>query len=82
MTLVIPDYELTVSRRGLIKVRGELQEHEGRINDLTKKPSNFRPMVGTYADISKEASRRNNIQMDHGFLDYLYAPEPLVPAKA
>ena len=73
----IPDYELTASRRGLIKVRGELQEHPARLADLAAQPPHFRPLIGTYADVSKEANRRNNIQMDHGFLDYVYAPEPV-----
>jgi hypothetical protein len=73
----IPDYELTASRRGLIKHRGELIQHEGRYNALPEQPPYFRPLVGTYAEVSREAIRRNNIQSDHGFLDYVYAPEPV-----
>lgn len=73
-------FELVVSARGLIKNKGNLEEHEGRLNDLTPQPPNFRPLVGSYAAVSKEATRRNNVQLDSGFLDYLYAPE-LVGAK-
>ena len=69
-------YELTATRRGLIKTFGRMVEHEGRLNDLPMRPDNFRPMIGTYAQISAEAVRRNAIQTRGGFLDYLYAPEP------
>jgi len=78
----IPDYELTASRRGLIQYRGELIQHEGRYAALAEQPPYFRPMVGTYAEVSREAIRRNNIQSDHGFLDYIYAPEPVKVAAA
>jgi hypothetical protein len=78
--IVVPDYELTAAPRGLIKVKGELQEHPARLADLADKPPHFRPLIGTYAAVSKEAVRRNNIQMDHGFLDYVYAPEPVKAA--
>jgi len=69
-------YELVATRRGLIKTFGKMVEHEGRLNDLPLRPDGFRPMIGTYAAISAEATRRNAIQTRGGFLDYLYAPEP------
>lgn len=73
-------YELTASRRGLIRSRGRLVEHEGRYNDLPEIPVTFRPLIGNYAEVSKEACRRNEVQVHSGFMDYLYAPE-LVAAK-
>lgn len=68
-------YEMTAARRGFIMNRGKLTEHEGRLNELPEKPENFRPMIGSYGEVSKEASRRNEVQVHHGFMDYLYAPE-------
>lgn len=74
-------YELTASRRGLIKDMGRFVEHEGRLNDLPLRPVNFRPMYGTYAQVSAEAVRRNAAQQRSNFIDYLYAPEPRYGAR-
>ncbi len=73
--LHLQQFELVASRRGFIKANGKLEPHEGRYNDLTPQPENFRPLIGSYPAVAKEAARRNNAQIDHGFLDYLYAPE-------
>ncbi|QAY16188.1 hypothetical protein SEA_SONALI_76 [Arthrobacter phage Sonali] len=69
-------FELVASRRGLTMVYGKLTENKDRLADLPEKPHNFRPMIGTYAAVSAEANRRNEIQIRHNHLDYLYAPEP------
>ena len=70
-------FHLVASRRGLIKTFGKFEEHEGRLNDLPEQPENFRPVIGTYPDVAAAACHRNNVQIDHGFLDYLYAVERL-----
>lgn len=70
-------HELTATRRGLIKAFGKMVEHEGRLEDLPLRPENFRPMLGTYSQVAAEAVRRNAAQTRSGFLDYLYAPEPI-----
>jgi hypothetical protein len=70
-------YEMTAARRGLIMNMGKLTEHEGRFNELPERPENFRPMIGSYTAISAEANRRNFAQERSGFMDYLYAPEPV-----
>lgn len=69
-------YELTAARRGLVMNRGKLTENEARYNALPEVPDTYRPFIGNCADVSKEAGRRNEIQVHHGFMDYLYAPEP------
>ena len=79
-----PIYELTASPRGLTESMGKLVEDVDRLNSLPVKPENFRALVGSYQRVSNEAIRRNGAQMRSGFLDYLYAPEPLlvpVPIK-
>lgn len=75
-------YEMTAARRGAIMNSGKLTEHEGRYNELPEKPESFRPMIGNYAQIAAEASRRNEAQVRSGFLDYLYAPEPIGAAQS
>lgn len=68
-------FEMTASPRGAIMNRGVLEEHPGRLAELPKVPPHFRPMVGTYAALAAEASRRNEAQIRSGFLDYVYAPD-------
>lgn len=72
----IAQYELTASRKGCVEVNGKLEVHQGRLADLPERPAELRPLVGTYKRVSEEAVRRNKLQMQAGFLDYLYAPEP------
>lgn len=75
-------YEMTVSPRALTEVKGKLIEDAERLKGLAAKPDSFRPIVGTYQRVSNEAIRRNEAQIRSGFLDYLYAPEPVkVAAK-
>ncbi len=76
-TATEPAYELTAARRGLIMNRGKLTENEARYNALPEVPETYRHFIGSYAEVSKEANRRNEVQVHHGFMDYLYAPEPV-----
>lgn len=82
----IPDqaiYELTASPRALTEVRGKLVEDVARLSTLPASPANFRALIGSYYRVANEATRRNAAQMQSGFLDYLYAPEPFkVSAEA
>lgn len=70
------DYALTACRRGLVKDGSRFVEDAERLADLPLRPRDFRPMYGTYAQVSAEAGRRNAFQTRSGFIDYLYAPEP------
>lgn len=72
-----PIYELTASPRALTEARGKLIENAERLSKLPATPTNFRPLIGSYYRVANEATRRNAAQMQSGFLDYLYAPEPL-----
>jgi hypothetical protein len=75
-------YEMTVSKRALNEVNGKLVEDVERLNGLPDKPEQFRPITGSYHRVSMEAVRRNQAQLRSGFLDYIYAPEPVkVPAE-
>lgn len=69
-------YEMTVTKRALNEVKGKLVEDAERLTALPDKPENFRPLIGSYQRVSNEAIRRNQLQIQSGFLDYLYAPEP------
>lgn len=70
------DYALTAARRGLVKDGGRFVEDKERFADLPLRPRDFRPMYGSYSQVSAEANRRNAFQTRSGFIDYLYAPEP------
>lgn len=72
-----PQYELTVSKRALNEVGGKLIEDVDRLGVLPDQPPTFRALTGSYQRVSNEATRRNAVQMTSGFLDYLYAPEPV-----
>lgn len=69
-------YEMTVTPRALTEVKGKLVEDPERLAALPAQPENFRGLIGSYQRVSNEATRRNEVQMKSGFLDYLYAPEP------
>jgi hypothetical protein len=77
-----PTYEMTVTPRALAEVKGKLVEDVERLKGLPARPEHFRPHIGSYMRVSNEAVRRNEVQLRAGFLDYLYAPEPVkVAAK-
>lgn len=72
-----PTYEMTVTPRALAEVKGKLVEDVERLKGLPARPEHFRTLVGSYQRVSNEAVRRNEVQLRAGFLDYLYAPEPV-----
>lgn len=72
-------YHLVADKRALVKRGGELTFHEGRFNDLPDRPKNFKPIRGTYAQVSEAANRLNAVQENSGFLDYVYSPDPSGP---
>jgi len=71
-------FELRYSKRALTEVHGRLVESATRNAQLPDAPANFRSLFGSYKRVSDEATRRNDFQLRAGFLDYLYAPEPVL----
>lgn len=82
-TLVIPEYELVAARKGYKFHRNAsgFVAVPGRAEFLPATPKGFVPTKGTYYDVSKKAVALNEAQLRSGFLDYLYAPEPITVAK-
>lgn len=81
-TTTVAQYELTAARKGCVEVNEKLIVDESRKAQLPERPAEMRPLVGTYKRVADEAVRRNNFQIQSGFLDYLYAPEPYVSKGA
>lgn len=74
-------YELHTSKKAVISVQGRYEKDEGRWDRIPETPVDFHNVVGNYAKVSKEATRRNEFQIKSGFIDYLYHPEPYVAVK-
>lgn len=81
-------YRLEVSKRAAITTSFTADEH-GRVGEAVHSrneerwertsdyPPYYQPKVGTYEEVSAQATKLNNIQMGHGFIDHLYSAEPV-----
>lgn len=73
--------ELSYSRKGLVRHGGGWLTDQTLRAKIPANPPGFQPIVGPYAVIAVEASKRNTIQERAGVIDYLYHPEPKKEAK-
>lgn len=63
---------------GMTNVRGDLTVKAFRKATLDETPPWFMRMEGSYAEVSAQAEKLNQVQIKSNFLDYLYYPTPQV----
>lgn len=69
-------------RKDASKVRGgKLVPDDALAAQLPDVPDQFKPMRGAYGDVARRASQLNEVQLQSGFLHYLFWPETISTPK-
>lgn len=63
-----------VVKNGMVALE-PIPERQGEVKPVIHK------VKGNYAEVAKEATRRNNIQQASGFLDWLFSPDLIKVGK-
>ena len=86
-TAEAPTYHLSFSKRGVTVTKGKKGQPDtwtidkGRKSRLPNAPKDFQPLTGAYKEVADHAVKLNNIQIKHGFVDWLYSAETTSPLE-